>query len=290
MRSNGFAEAAAAFILYSALPSPAMSSLTAPNNQSAAAAPPPSSSSSSAPVSSSVSSSASRRSSRPQGWRRDANRPRITAASVLKADQQKHRDALPRMNFLYQAAHYYSHFLSDSSVNSPLDPHRSLARFYATTMKKMSTRLVIRLDSSIKNSICKRCNSVLVPGPLVPAPVSVSASDSSSSSSAQSSSPAHFGSCVVQVHDADEYGTETPLIQKICLTCGSANTANLRRELRSRAVNDFHRQRRKHRKKQIQKDKKLNQSQQPKSENTTEINVIMSENPTESVVSTSLSI
>ena len=65
----------------------------------------------------------------------------------------KNKDALTRMNYLYQLA-YEALKLN----NQPL------ARFYIYTMKGISKRLVIKLDKSIKTTICKHCDLLLVPG------------------------------------------------------------------------------------------------------------------------------
>ncbi|XP_070579779.1 ribonuclease P protein subunit p21-like [Ptychodera flava] len=65
------------------------------------------------------------------------------------------REAFQRMNFLYQAAHC-------TLVHNP--DNVELARFYITTMRTIAKRLVLRIDPSIKRTICKKCNSLLVPG------------------------------------------------------------------------------------------------------------------------------
>ena len=64
-----------------------------------------------------------------------------------------HKDAIERMNYLYQIAHEALRLKNES-----------LARFYMYTMMTISKRLVIRLDPSIKRTICKHCHSLLVPG------------------------------------------------------------------------------------------------------------------------------
>lgn len=40
----------------------------------------------------------------------------------------------------------------------------SLSRFYCSVIKKGSRRIVQRLDPVFKNSICKGCDSILIPG------------------------------------------------------------------------------------------------------------------------------
>ena len=53
------------------------------------------------------------------------------------------KDALERMNYLYQIAY------EALKVNN-----QPLARFYISTMVNIGKRLVIRLDPSIKRTIC----------------------------------------------------------------------------------------------------------------------------------------
>jgi ribonuclease P protein subunit RPR2 len=65
------------------------------------------------------------------------------------------RDAMNRINYLYQAALCLS-------FQSP--PNICLARCYINTMKTISKRLVIKLDPSIKRWVCKSCDTPLIPG------------------------------------------------------------------------------------------------------------------------------
>ncbi|XP_062890789.1 ribonuclease P protein subunit p21 [Mobula hypostoma] len=67
----------------------------------------------------------------------------------------KDRDAMLRVNFLYQAAHCV---LAGNPDNSPL------VRFYCHTQRSVCKRLVLRQDPSVKRTVCKRCSSLLVPG------------------------------------------------------------------------------------------------------------------------------
>ncbi|KAG2181530.1 hypothetical protein INT44_008345 [Umbelopsis vinacea] len=38
-----------------------------------------------------------------------------------------------------------------------------LSRYYCSTMKNISKKLVLRLDPNVKRSICKKCDNVLIP-------------------------------------------------------------------------------------------------------------------------------
>ena len=71
----------------------------------------------------------------------------------LKKKTIPKKEAMDRMNYLYQLAH--------QALKLEQEP---LARFYIYTMKGISKRLVIKLDPSIKRTICKHCDSLLVAG------------------------------------------------------------------------------------------------------------------------------
>ena len=57
-----------------------------------------------------------------------------------------------RLSHLYQAA------------NELAPASGSLARFYLTTLRSVAKKNVLRLDPAVKRTICKRCDSLLVPG------------------------------------------------------------------------------------------------------------------------------
>ncbi|XP_071657131.1 ribonuclease P protein subunit p21 [Patagioenas fasciata] len=62
------------------------------------------------------------------------------------------REALQRLSFLFQAAHWVL-------------PHSpGLARFYCSTQRGAARRLVLRMAPSVKRVVCRRCCSLLVPG------------------------------------------------------------------------------------------------------------------------------
>lgn len=67
----------------------------------------------------------------------------------------KDKDAYLRLNFLYQAAHCV---LAQNPDNT------ELARFYCFTQKTIARRLVLRQDSSVKRTLCKKCYLLLIPG------------------------------------------------------------------------------------------------------------------------------
>ncbi|XP_068854755.1 ribonuclease P protein subunit p21-like isoform X1 [Aphelocoma coerulescens] len=62
------------------------------------------------------------------------------------------REALQRLNFLFQAAHW-------AVPRSP-----GLARFYLSTQRAAARRLVLRMTPSVKRRLCRRCCSLLAPG------------------------------------------------------------------------------------------------------------------------------
>ncbi|KAL0572066.1 hypothetical protein V5O48_009884 [Marasmius crinis-equi] len=108
------------------------------------------------------------------------------------------RDIIHRLNFLYQASVYLngmdqSHHSSSAqsepepsaSTSTPMNMNiseeqrtesrkkrrkprkigiKDLARSYIDTMKVVGTKTTVRMDPSIKRTLCKGCNTVLVPG------------------------------------------------------------------------------------------------------------------------------
>lgn len=64
------------------------------------------------------------------------------------------KDTFQRINFLYQAAHAMS-------ANAE---QQELARYYTQTMKACASKNLIRLHPHVKRTICKECQSLLLPG------------------------------------------------------------------------------------------------------------------------------
>ncbi|XP_068033947.1 ribonuclease P protein subunit p21-like isoform X2 [Anomalospiza imberbis] len=62
------------------------------------------------------------------------------------------REALQRLNFLFQAAHW------------ALPRSRALARFLLRTQRATARRLALRMAPSVKRRLCRRCCSLLLPG------------------------------------------------------------------------------------------------------------------------------
>jgi ribonuclease P protein subunit RPR2 len=60
-----------------------------------------------------------------------------------------------RINFLYQSAQLLS---------QPRTPNAPLSRFYISTARTVAKKSVLRLSPSLKRTICKRCDLLLVPG------------------------------------------------------------------------------------------------------------------------------
>ncbi|RIB24048.1 RNAse P Rpr2/Rpp21/SNM1 subunit domain-containing protein [Gigaspora rosea] len=81
--------------------------------------------------------------------------------------QVLHRELYQRMNFLYQAATLMTTITTSAPTNTSTNTKKSLiplSRFYISTMKSIGTKQVLRIDPSIKRTLCKRCDSVLLPG------------------------------------------------------------------------------------------------------------------------------
>ncbi|CAG8483953.1 10467_t:CDS:2 [Ambispora gerdemannii] len=99
-----------------------------------------------------------------------------------KIQQQRehveNRELYQRMNFLYQAAALMTTttFVQESTDHNTKDEKStakrnksyqnigSLGRFYLNTMRNIGKKQVLRIEPSVKRNICKRCDSLLVPG------------------------------------------------------------------------------------------------------------------------------
>ncbi|KAK6459025.1 RNAse P Rpr2/Rpp21/SNM1 subunit domain-containing protein [Scheffersomyces xylosifermentans] len=78
-----------------------------------------------------------------------------------KPNQQKkapkvipHKDNYARVTYLYQAANLFS--------ASP--KYEVLSRGLARTLDLVSKKTVLKLSPELKRTLCKKCNSVLIPG------------------------------------------------------------------------------------------------------------------------------
>ncbi|KAF5348648.1 hypothetical protein D9758_006762 [Tetrapyrgos nigripes] len=84
------------------------------------------------------------------------------------------RDIMQRLNFLYQASVYLNSV--DTSSPQPTDTEQSwsrrkpnarvgdISRNYIDMMKVVGTKTTVKMDPSVKRTLCKGCSSVLVPG------------------------------------------------------------------------------------------------------------------------------
>ncbi|KAI9565161.1 hypothetical protein GHT06_008937 [Daphnia sinensis] len=64
-------------------------------------------------------------------------------------------DGFQRMNFLYQASVVMLNAVPSCS---------SLSSFYGTNMVSIGKKLQLKLDPSLKRTMCKGCKSLLIPG------------------------------------------------------------------------------------------------------------------------------
>ncbi|XKL63161.1 hypothetical protein PGB90_005525 [Kerria lacca] len=72
--------------------------------------------------------------------------------NISKETFIRSRDVFERINYLYQLSQYWS-------VTNP-----NLAAYYAKLVISISKKSVLRLDNSIKRSICKGCHGYFVEG------------------------------------------------------------------------------------------------------------------------------
>ncbi|KAG2219139.1 hypothetical protein INT45_000511 [Circinella minor] len=84
---------------------------------------------------------------------------------------QQHLQAYQRMNFLHQASILMSttivptidNNMNNNKKSSELKSLAPLGRYYNNNMKKIGRKLVLRSDPSVKRTICKRCDTALIP-------------------------------------------------------------------------------------------------------------------------------
>ncbi|KDQ21716.1 hypothetical protein BOTBODRAFT_168937 [Botryobasidium botryosum FD-172 SS1] len=95
------------------------------------------------------------------------------------------RDLLQRLNFLYQASVYLQQASTSSSLEQAQTDTRSskrrrrarstesigtsellsdLSKNYAGSMKAIGAKAIVKMDPVVKRTMCKACNTILVPG------------------------------------------------------------------------------------------------------------------------------
>eukprot|EP01119_Soliformovum_irregulare_P017289 TRINITY_DN5113_c0_g1_i1.p1 TRINITY_DN5113_c0_g1~~TRINITY_DN5113_c0_g1_i1.p1 ORF type:complete len:133 (-),score=13.11 TRINITY_DN5113_c0_g1_i1:119-517(-) len=77
----------------------------------------------------------------------------MPSSKAQKKKEGRNGDTYQRINFLHQAAHFVS-----------INGDQTLAREYGKQLKRIANGSVLRLESDVKSTLCKNCNSVLIPG------------------------------------------------------------------------------------------------------------------------------
>ncbi|KIK69088.1 hypothetical protein GYMLUDRAFT_214065 [Collybiopsis luxurians FD-317 M1] len=110
-------------------------------------------------------------------------------SDVPNPSSVSNQDVIQRLNFLYQASVYLNNIHStttfsksestlslpannqDDSQSKTMNKRRKkivklndLSRNYIETLKTVGTRTTVQLDPSVKRTLCKACNTVLIPG------------------------------------------------------------------------------------------------------------------------------
>ncbi|KAG7443158.1 Rpr2-domain-containing protein [Guyanagaster necrorhizus] len=89
---------------------------------------------------------------------------------VANPNNVPNKDIIQRLNFLYQASVYLN------GVTSQAPPRRKkqkrvttcdLSRNYVSSMKTVGQKTTVKMDPSVKRTICKGCDTILVPGSTV---------------------------------------------------------------------------------------------------------------------------
>ncbi|ORX89926.1 Rpr2-domain-containing protein [Basidiobolus meristosporus CBS 931.73] len=73
--------------------------------------------------------------------------------------QVQHREIYHRMNFLYQA----SMMMAATAGSASSSDLGNLGRFYASHMREIGKRVVLRIDPKVKRTICRHCEIPLIP-------------------------------------------------------------------------------------------------------------------------------
>ncbi|KXN74000.1 Rpr2-domain-containing protein [Conidiobolus coronatus NRRL 28638] len=81
----------------------------------------------------------------------------------MKKQKYRNKEMFSRMNYLYQASHLLQS-LSRQSQNHNKKQLNTVSRYYIKNMKLIGTKNLNRIDSSVKRSICKNCDQILIPG------------------------------------------------------------------------------------------------------------------------------
>ncbi|XP_046992021.1 ribonuclease P protein subunit p21 isoform X2 [Schistocerca americana] len=79
----------------------------------------------------------------------------VFATNKKSMKKFQEEEAFQRMNFLYQAA---------ASLLLKYPNHFDIATHYGAIMRSISKKSVLRMDISLKRSICKGCSIQLIPG------------------------------------------------------------------------------------------------------------------------------
>ncbi|PBK74610.1 Rpr2-domain-containing protein [Armillaria solidipes] len=83
------------------------------------------------------------------------------------ANSVPNKDIIQRLNFLYQASVYLNGVPSQSPPRRKRVTTSDLSRSYVSSMKIVGQKTVVKMDPSVKRTICKGCNTILVPGSTV---------------------------------------------------------------------------------------------------------------------------
>ncbi|GAA6009560.1 hypothetical protein JCM11491_003606 [Sporobolomyces phaffii] len=97
-----------------------------------------------------------------------------TVSEPTGATSVPSRDALQRLSYLYQASVLLDNIgLAAPSSNADADSRRArnppralkpVSRHLVRTMSEVAMKATVRMDPAVKRTVCKQCDSVLVPG------------------------------------------------------------------------------------------------------------------------------
>ncbi|KAG5520083.1 hypothetical protein PMAC_001159 [Pneumocystis sp. 'macacae'] len=69
-----------------------------------------------------------------------------------------------RFSFLYQAANIYAtRSILNQDKYTNIQSEQALSKFYINTAKRIAQKAVLKINSSIKRTLCRRCDTILLP-------------------------------------------------------------------------------------------------------------------------------
>ncbi|KAG4301677.1 hypothetical protein PCANB_001828 [Pneumocystis canis] len=84
--------------------------------------------------------------------------------TLIKSKTLPQQELYSRISFLYQAASIYTtRSIFSQSTYKDIQSELALSKFYINTAKRIAQKAVLKLNPSIKRTLCRRCDTLLLP-------------------------------------------------------------------------------------------------------------------------------